>query len=123
MEGARTLLEMLRSSVDHLHGSELEAAVFEATDDGADETALNAVGLAIKSKPSVDCSTHRPEEESHLDHDVGPLGVVRHVGTVVKNEGNESVLIVGDGDGAGKTRRRRAGSRLTSGGDGRVNEE
>jgi hypothetical protein len=37
------LLEVLLARADELDGSELEAAVLEALDDGADESALHSV--------------------------------------------------------------------------------
>ena len=41
----RTLLEVLRGSVDKLQSNELEATLLEAGDDLADESTLDAVGL------------------------------------------------------------------------------
>ena len=41
----RTLLEVLRGSVDKLHSNELEATLLEAANDVADEAALDTVGL------------------------------------------------------------------------------
>ena len=41
----RTLLEVLGGGVNELERNELEAALLEAGDDGADEAALDAVGL------------------------------------------------------------------------------
>lgn len=46
----RTLLEVLGGSVNKLQGDELEAALLEPADDGADETALDAVGLQHKAR-------------------------------------------------------------------------
>lgn len=40
-----TLLEVLRGSMNQLEGGQLKAALLEATDDVADETALDTVGL------------------------------------------------------------------------------
>lgn len=44
-----TLLEVLRSGMDELHGGELEATLLEAGDDGANETALDGIGLWRRS--------------------------------------------------------------------------
>ena len=41
----RTLLEVLRGSVNELEGNELEAALLETADDVADDATLDAVGL------------------------------------------------------------------------------
>ena len=41
----RTLLEVLRGSVDKLHSNELEATLLEAADDVANDAALDTVRL------------------------------------------------------------------------------
>ena len=41
----RTLLEVLRGSVNELEGDKLEAALLETADDVADDATLDAVGL------------------------------------------------------------------------------
>lgn len=43
------LLEVLLGGLGELEGNKLEATLLEAGDDGADETALDAVGPACKS--------------------------------------------------------------------------
>jgi hypothetical protein len=45
------LLEVLLGGGDELDGCELEAAVLEAGDDGADKTALGRVSSVSKAKP------------------------------------------------------------------------
>jgi hypothetical protein len=42
-----TLLEVLGGGVDKLQGNKLEAALLEASNDVADETALDTVGLLL----------------------------------------------------------------------------
>jgi hypothetical protein len=44
------LLEVLLGGGDELDGCELEAAVLEARDDGADETALEGVSTVSRSE-------------------------------------------------------------------------
>ena len=73
---ARTLLEVLRGSVDKLHSNELEATLLEAADDVADETALDAVGLSCNVVSTVGGNAWG--NAAHLDHDVGAL-LDRHV--------------------------------------------
>lgn len=44
-----TLLEVLRSRMDELQSGELEATLLEAGGDGANETALDGIGLGRQS--------------------------------------------------------------------------
>lgn len=66
----------LLARVDQFKSDELEAALLEARDDGADQTALNAVGLGGGRVVSYDM--HSSTDSSYLDHDVGAFRVVRH---------------------------------------------
>ena len=46
----RTLLEVLRGSVNELEGDELEATLLEAADDVPDESTLDAIGLRRRGR-------------------------------------------------------------------------
>lgn len=52
---ARTLLEVLRGSVNELESLELEATLLEAADDVANESTLDTVGLASRDAIVNDC--------------------------------------------------------------------
>lgn len=53
---ARTLLEVLRGSVNELESLELEATLLEAADDVANEPTLDTVGLASRDAIVNDCT-------------------------------------------------------------------
>lgn len=52
---ARTLLKVLRGSVNELESLKLEATLLEAADDVANESTLDTVGLASRDAIVNDC--------------------------------------------------------------------
>lgn len=104
------LLQQLAGRCGHLQSDQLEALLFEALDDLADQTALNAV-RPEKCTPAQLSTSRIPSLRSHgpsrslwiphiLDHNVGAFG--RHVGgwklitskTVLRGQSSSTYMFV-----------------------------
>ena len=69
--------------MDELQGNKFETATLKTSDDVADESPLNTVGLERSSGEANQHTKKSPTRRAsglatHLDHDVGTLSVVAH---------------------------------------------